>query len=508
MKRLAVRPYPLPTENLSGYLLRLGKLNGIFSLTEMLALSTGPDRCTQRASGWIQKHSTFAFLDGLDEHLGLHLPGVRSHFRAQYHMPWMMDARRSIMDIELNLPRICPKCVAEKGFIDWRWNLAVTGRCPEHHLPLIAECPKCGKPLRWEAHLLTGCESCCVPWEKMPVAPAGEVTSLEKRVWGCKDFSLEIPVEDEASKLLQDVCHAIRVLSRPFDSVHEPVRRVPNCRDHSKLVDLAYAVLDAKEPVLQWAAACRERRADLGYLGERVVLAPIYNLAKNLNKVPPHLSGWDFGPASSEGTQWSFPEHMAYAKGTTTRCLRSDNPEELRYLVDSEGAGLALKVRSEDVEVFVKGGILNPLHYTTHPNNRRFDVRDLEMLLPRLAREPDQSFTEVRSDSQRLLRYLALYGRLVMKIHKGEIEGGVPEGRRDLSSVYVREDQLQPWLEERLIANTQQQLPIYLVVDGLGCGEQFIELLVEKEALAWSKSSYRHRNILGRSYRDYILNRS
>jgi TniQ len=52
---------------------------------------------------------------------------------------------------ELNLakPKLCPQCVAEKGFIEAHWHLELMVACPIHRCLATSQCPKCGDRLHW-----------------------------------------------------------------------------------------------------------------------------------------------------------------------------------------------------------------------------------------------------------------------------------------------------------------------------------------------------------------------
>src|SRR5208283_259785 len=45
-------------------------------------------------------------------------------------------------------PKLCPECVAENGFIEAHFDLALMTGCPVHRRSLLSRCPGCMKPLR------------------------------------------------------------------------------------------------------------------------------------------------------------------------------------------------------------------------------------------------------------------------------------------------------------------------------------------------------------------------
>ena len=52
-------------------------------------------------------------------------------------------------ELVVTRPKLCPECVAEKGFIEAHFDLALMTGCPVHSRSLLSRCPGCMKPLRW-----------------------------------------------------------------------------------------------------------------------------------------------------------------------------------------------------------------------------------------------------------------------------------------------------------------------------------------------------------------------
>ncbi|MGO9515716.1 MAG: hypothetical protein ACLPND_01595 [Candidatus Korobacteraceae bacterium] len=55
-------------------------------------------------------------------------------------------------------PKLCPECVAEKGFIEAHFDLALMTGCPVHSWSLLSRCPGCMEPLRWFRPGLLECD--------------------------------------------------------------------------------------------------------------------------------------------------------------------------------------------------------------------------------------------------------------------------------------------------------------------------------------------------------------
>ena len=162
MKRLAVRPLPVKGESLTGYLLRLGKLNSIFQPSEIMDV-LGVGKSSHVVKGWCQPAFDDLF-DALETRLERPVRHDLMQFERLDDLPWQRDWSRLIQDVRMGYPRICTQCVAETGVLDWRWSLAFTSTCPKHSSLLTAECPNCKKALKWSGSLLVGCDRCEINW--------------------------------------------------------------------------------------------------------------------------------------------------------------------------------------------------------------------------------------------------------------------------------------------------------------------------------------------------------
>lgn len=500
MKRFAVRPYPEAMESLSGYILRLGKLNGIYSLPETLSLLADHKNRWVRAGGWLHYRDMASVFEGLELRLGRPCNDIKESMMARNVIDWLIDSGRSIVDIRFSMPRVCASCIVDNEFIDWRWGLAVTGTCPKHHQPLISRCPHCKKALRWNVDLLKGCSSCRKSWNAMISAGDCSITEMEVDIW----LAAQRPIEMNLSTL-RDACSAIRIMARPFDSLHDRLRQVPNSREHTDVVRLAYSALCNEGMRKQWVSSCEIERNEVKHFGERTVLAPIFNLVERIDSSKITVPQRDSILSGLNDEKWTFTEHTDYVRTLSARCSNEKDIDGLRYIADYEGVGFALKISERDVDALVETGVLSPLHETQQTKGHRFDLRRLTNILPRLRQEPDENFISVRPDSKCLSPYLANYGRLVAAIYKGKLTGGVMEDRQDLGEVFVRQDQFLGWLQEELRAETQHPLPTPTVIDALGCSKQVVVMLVEQKLLRWAKRSFWTESVEGRSYCEYIL---
>ncbi len=151
--KLVRHPPPYPTESLRGYVLRLSEANGytspqsLYRLAGMRADETSPSNfeCSKLAA--IANCPTslldqIAFKDSGDESETMQLLGN-----------WV-----STRDLNLTGARVCPACVAEKGFIEAHWHIELMVACPVHERPAVWFCGKCRRRLSWVRSGLLTCK--------------------------------------------------------------------------------------------------------------------------------------------------------------------------------------------------------------------------------------------------------------------------------------------------------------------------------------------------------------
>jgi hypothetical protein len=135
---LVRHPAPYPTESLLGYVLRLTEKNGYPSPSavcrlagikqnDLGAIGLRVERLAAIASCGVADLNQIAF--------ALSVNGRRSS--------QLLGHRLVPTELSLAKPRLCPQCVAEKGFIEAHWHLELMVACPIHRCLATSECPKC-----------------------------------------------------------------------------------------------------------------------------------------------------------------------------------------------------------------------------------------------------------------------------------------------------------------------------------------------------------------------------
>jgi hypothetical protein len=139
---LLCHPQPYPTESYLGYILRLSENNGYTSPLSLYRLAgisklkrkTGLDSATLAT----MTHGSIPDLQAIS-----------------YQTAGRYSSRVRLLGHEVNpkhllftTAKLCPECVAEKGFIEAHWDLKLMVGCPVHRHLAARVCPHCNKPLR------------------------------------------------------------------------------------------------------------------------------------------------------------------------------------------------------------------------------------------------------------------------------------------------------------------------------------------------------------------------
>jgi hypothetical protein len=119
---LVRHPAPYPTESLVGYVLRLAEENGYNSPWSVYNLA-GLKQNEIWTTGF-----KLAKLAAIINRPASELDHIR--FSAPVNQPrWARLLRHCLVPTDLNIvnPGLCPRCVADKGFIEAHWHLTLTG---------------------------------------------------------------------------------------------------------------------------------------------------------------------------------------------------------------------------------------------------------------------------------------------------------------------------------------------------------------------------------------------
>lgn len=499
MKRLAVRPLPVSVESLTGYLLRLGKLNCVFQPSEIMTV-LGVRQSSHVVKGWCQPAFDGLF-DALEERLERPLRSCLEQFEKQDGLAWQRDWTRKIQDVRMGYPRICTQCVAESGILDWRWGLAFTSTCPKHSSLLTAECPGCKKALKWSGSLLLGCDKCELVWAELEAPMASDISDLEAQLW----TKLERDPTSVDPTVIHDLCRAIVYMMRPFDSLHDTFEAAPRLIEHSECVARAYRTLQEPEFFAQWRMQCHEKRKDLLPLGEEFIEAPCKLFSDGLLNDwngPKHGGNIPLDCVSSEEV---FPENTRYiAQPRREAGFELEGGIGYRYQLDIASIASTMAWNEENVEDLVSNGIFPTFKNVKQSKKRRFDANQIINRLRQFPVQTTDGFIEVEAESPIFRRNFANPGMLVNDILKKVIPGGFGEGNF-LSKIFVDESRFEKWLVQQSFSATRRSVSLSEVAWALGCGEQEVRSLVERKKLKWAKHQEWEKWIDGPSLFEYMI---
>ena len=498
MKRLAVRPEPHVDESFNGFLLRVGKLNCIFTPREILdCLGTQPTAASG-VSGWLEAPSRTTF-SSLERRLERPMESHRVRFKARDRLPWLRSEHRMIHDLRLGFPRICPSCVSEQGYIDWRWGLAVTAHCPKHECLLVSECPGCHKKLNWSGSLLIGCPHCEKNWSDIKPSRASKITRTERQHWEeMRDEFSEID-----SSRLGDICLAISVAMRPFDLIHETVKHCPSLTEHSEFVSLAYQLLESPEVNASWREQCHRKRKEVSFLGKDFVEAPC-------NLFRAHLEGNWRGPHGENpcGTEApalraDFSEVTEYiSQSRRDRDIESKGGSGYRYHVTVQSFAEISDMSMESAQDFFRGSALIAHKNVRFSSSRRFDLRQFRGVIRSLPKPEDS--IEVFPEAPAFKKHLTTFGQLANDVILRRVPGGFSK-TGGIRSVFLIQHEFEKWLTARLFQNAKRELKVEQVTEALDCSNQHVRDLVKADVLKWAKSQNGQPRVRGRSFCEHVL---
>lgn len=499
MKRLAVRPEPVSGESLNGFLLRIGKVNCMFEPSEIFEFLKC-QQSTMRYKGWYETTEDGLVL-ALEERLERPIRHLLGHIALVERLKWTDELNRMIRDVRYGYPRICPQCVAERGILDWRWNLAITSTCPKHSTLLVSKCPNCDKSLKWSASLLIGCYGCEKRWGDIEGYPLSPVSSTESIIWDTLD-------QDPASldpTLLHDICRAIAYMMRPFDTIHDAVAAAPLLAEHSSYVARAYKVLEKPEVFGLWRKECHQKRNDLLPLGEAQIEAPCRLFSQGL------LKAWD-GPREGFAIQLDtvskveeFPENTRYiSQARRDRRFDAEGGSEYRYQHQIYSMAKVTGWGEEAVHDLFSSEVFPTHKNITQSQKRRFDGRTMINILQESPEIETDNRIEVKTDSAVFRRNLTNPGRLVNAVLRKAVPGGFE--RKDLlSRIYVDKSRLETWLLNERDLATRRSVHLADVMVALRCSQSEVGLFVSMGTLKWAKHRDWQKWVDGPSLFEFML---
>ena len=148
-------PSPYPTESLLGYILRITETNGYGSPNDVFAVAGIPEDGRKKSMEMDIGKLAAALGKQVDELR----PLVYSDERCLKRNGLLLGQPVVTRHLRIGKQMLCPKCVADRGFVEALWDSALVIACPRHRCELIGACPACGKKIgnRRKGLLTCGC---------------------------------------------------------------------------------------------------------------------------------------------------------------------------------------------------------------------------------------------------------------------------------------------------------------------------------------------------------------
>ncbi len=142
--KLVRHPPPHPSESLPGYVLRLCEANGYESPRAIFQVANMNQTETSWSNFDCTKLATAANCPVSD----LERLAFRHKDDAQ-NTKYLLGQTIGSANLNLTAARVCPECVAEKGFIEAHWHIDLMIACPIHVQSAVWYCPGCNSRIPW-----------------------------------------------------------------------------------------------------------------------------------------------------------------------------------------------------------------------------------------------------------------------------------------------------------------------------------------------------------------------
>lgn len=238
---LVRHPAPFRTESLFGYILRLSEENGYTTPWSLLLLGRMGQHETRSTGMKVAK------LAQISNRLQTELQPISYR--------WSGDHQRSCRllghlltpwELVITRPKLCPECVAETGFIEAHFDLALMTGCPVHRRSLLSRCPGCTNPLRWfrpgllECHCGTSLRNDDLP--AISIAESDLLDIIRRKILGLaagRDYDSRLPSSHLEVMRLQPLLSVVAMLGRRRMIVDQDSDR----RNPRRIVSAAASVL-------------------------------------------------------------------------------------------------------------------------------------------------------------------------------------------------------------------------------------------------------------------------
>ena len=239
-RRLAVRSLPVLHENILGLLLRLSEANSYCVSSAYRIVGIGTRDGSRRTAPFpvfdAANLADLADLTGCDTDALSRLDG----WRLARNVISLAGDRVSPLLFDARAAKVCPACLAERGFMRSEWRLSLWTVCPVHRCKMLTECPRCGMELGWNRK---GVDTCCDGFNLSDARtdPADEGScEVVRRI--ARSMSRSVPSDEPTADALIGSLSAadLMVLMTWFDHLHETCNS-PRTRFNAKFMSRSVA---------------------------------------------------------------------------------------------------------------------------------------------------------------------------------------------------------------------------------------------------------------------------
>lgn len=445
MNVFALRPYPETHESLVGYLIRLTWMNGMIHLEKLLLLLGLPRHMSRSAPHWDTEHA-HSVVEALAPWLRRAPDQVFPHLEQQLNLVGRFVQYRLIQDLYLRQLRLCPHCLTERGYFDWRWQLAPLAHCPEHQCLLLDHCPQCQTPFKLHGDLLTQCPHCKLEWSTVTCS-VHESTPLETTLWHViTDNSVDI-------RTLEALLTTISCLARPYDSMWERHPHLPVLRHYAELVAQAYRMLQSSSARAHWRHSCEQERANLMPLGRHWLTRPLDHWENLLHRIPYTLPGQIDEQPGLKTVSATLHEYEGMLSKYRRSCSMSIAPrfQLPDYEVDTVLPECHLsKSTLKDSFAPVNG----TWHKTTYIN-----LASIATHLARLTQPAPPDWIEVTESTLALSLHFARFEQLAKAVLQHTVDGRLDD--MTCTRIWLAPVTFAHWLDEQLQHACKQDIPVF-----------------------------------------------
>jgi hypothetical protein len=483
--KFALRPNPITNEGLNGYLMRVAYMGGwpkISDITKLLNWSGSTSFVR------VPAHTSNEFLAVAAPTLEKDLVLLNEILITPSEHGLVYDENRMIQDLRVDYPRLCLHCLAENSYLDWRWSLLPIYQCHKHGAELVDSCPCCGYQFKWESELLNGCPSCQTNWSDIALQQPSPLDDHQARAWSIfNEHSASISSDKD---WLRDVCLAILVAARPYDSMFQKIGFVPNSeRQISKLVKTAYQLLTDKSFQEYWNNQINLLRSDVGHINY---------LETNLK------TKWLANSPAAANFEYTLEERAQFVK-PSRRKLHDKCP--IMFQGTYSDVAAILCIPSVEVSSLIESGVITAVNTTNVIRDQIFDLSVISKLVNEQAaldsKRKEDSIAVTPSSSE-LKEHAASFGQLLADVLSTKIQGhiAVNEG---LCVITVSNTCYAIWLRKELERVCSEDVPLHIAARVLRCGEKTVLEMPKKGSLRFSRISTGGRDrIDGQSLFEYI----